>query len=349
MEDTYIEKSCRESDMWKMYRFAEKADEVNWNVRYKPNDRFMKFMIPHMLDCAEESIKKVTFEKENLRAVIGLSGGLDSCVSAWLIANAMSRGIERESSKSGKLTLLTFNGMSQEDLEYGRKFGEDLKEKFPKIEIKYIERDIRPLMKKIHDFTEEMINSTKGNKTYPGELATRLMCLSILEYADKTGHCEIDSTNGSEIVLGEIVLGMGFEYSPISDLYKSQVFDLGNIMNIPKYIMDRNPINSTFGNDKIKSYFGEIPENFKARDVYAVLDTILFHIFDKKMKPTEIAQKLGHSETFIKKVYQRVKNQDHRRRTLYFALNDKITDLPRTIKDKSNCDFNKYLEECFLW
>lgn len=338
----------KESDMWRMYRFAEKANEVNWDSRYKPNSEFMRYMVPHMLDYSEESIKKVTFKERDLRAVIGLSGGLDSCISAWLVANAMLRGIKRRSSDNGRLVLMTFNGMSQEDLEYGRRFAEDLERKFENIEIEYAERDIRPLMNSIHGFTDDMVQTTRGTKIYPGELATRLIDLVTLEYADKTGHCGIDSTNGSEIVLGEIVLGAGLEYSPISDLYKSQVFDLGEALESPQYVLDRNPINSTFGTDKIKSYFGEIPEGLTARDVYAVLDPVLFHIFDKKMKPRGIAKKLGHSQGFVERVYQRVRNQDHRRKHPYFALNDRRISLSRTIKDKSNQEFKEYLDSCFL-
>ena len=92
----------------------------------------------------------------------------------------------------------------------------------------------------------------------------------------------------------------------------------------------------------------EIPEEFNARDVYAVLDPILFHIFDKKMKPRGIVQKLGHPKEFVERVYQRVKNQDHRRKHPYFALNNRRVSLARTISDKPNEDFKQYLEDCFL-
>lgn len=337
-----------ESDMWKLYRFAEKIDEVNWDARYKPNNIFLEFMIPHMLDHAEKSMKKITFDEKKLRAVIGLSGGLDSCVSGWLIAKAMSRGLNRGSSETGRLVLMTFNGMSQDDLDYGRRLGKDLKEGFPEIDVQYVERDLRPLMRDVHSFTDEMIQQSLGKKVYPGELATRLIDLITLEYADKTSHCGIDSTNGSEIVLGEIVIGAGLEYSPICDLYKSQVFDVGEVLGLPTYIIDRNPINSTFGTDKINSYFGEIPKGLVARDVYAVLDPILFHIFDKKMRPAEIAHKLGHSQKFVERVHQRVRNQDHRRNHPYFALNDKRGIITRTIVDKPNKDFKKYIGNCFL-
>lgn len=348
LEKKTTNKEGKESDMWRLYRFADKIDEVNWEAKYKHNNNFLKFMMPYLLNYTEESIKKVTFDKKDLRAVVGLSGGLDSCVSALLTANAMTSAIDRKSSDNGRLILMTFNGMSQEDFKYGKLFGNYLKEKFKKIEIKCIEKDLRPLIKNIHGFTDDMIVKTKGTKIYPGEVTSRIINLLTLEYGDKTGHCCVDSTNGSEIILGEIVLGSGFEYSPISDLYKSQVFDIAEFLNIPKYIIDRNPINSTFGTDKIHSYFGEIPDGFSSRDIYSVLDPVLFYVFDKKMKPSTITRKLGHSKKFVERVYQRVKNQDHRRKTPYFALNDRRLNFPRTISDKSNEYFKKYLEDCFL-
>ncbi len=66
------------------------------------------------------------------------------------------------------------------------------------------------------------------------------------------------------------------------------------------------------------------------------------------MKPRGIAQKLGHSQEFVENVYRRVKNQDHRRKHPYFALNDRRVSLARTIQDKPNQDFKEYLESCFL-
>lgn len=347
LEKKITSKANKESDMWRLYRFAENIEEVNWDARYKSNDKFLEFVIPYLIDYTEKSIKKVTFEENNLRAVVGLSGGLDSCVSALLTANAMTSGINRRTSKSGRLVLFNFNGMSSEDFIYGKRFGDFLKKKFKDIEIVSSEKDLRPLIKNVHNLTDSMIRKTNSIKIYPGEVTSRIMNALTLEYADKTSHCCIDSTNGSEIILGEIVLGSGFEYSPLADFYKSQVFDIAELLDMPKYIIDRNPINSTFGIDKIHSYFEEIPKDFNARDVYAVLDPVLFYIFDKKMKPLGISKKLDHSKKFVEKVYQRVKNQDHRRKTPYFTLNDRRVNFSRIIKDRPNKDFKEYLDDCF--
>ena len=77
-------------------------------------------------------------------------------------------------------------------------------------------------------------------------------------------------------------------------------------------------------------------------------ESILFHIFEKKIKPRSISQKLGHSLDFVERVYQRVRDQDHRRKHPYFALNDRRVSLARTISDKPNEDFKQYLKDCFL-
>jgi len=202
-------------------------------------------------------------------------------------------------------------------------------------------------LRTIHEFTDDMVKVTGARKSYPGELATRFIDMVTLEYADKSRHCGIDSTNGSEVVLGEIVLGAGLEYSPLVDFYKSQVFDIGEQLSMPRYIIDRNPINSTFGTDKINSYFGEIPEGMSARDVYAVLDPVLYHIWDLDMQPGRIARKLGHSQEFIENVYERVRNQDHRREHPFFVVDDKKGKTKRTVKSRPNRDFKKYMSGCF--
>jgi len=339
----------KESDMWRWYRFAEKANEVNWNARYVPNKNFIRFMLPYLLKHTEDSVKKVTYEKDgHMRAVVNVSGGLDSCTSAWLIARAMQEGIRRKSSKRGRLVLLTFNGLSKEDFKYGKRFQRDLKREFSELDVECAESNLNPLMRSVHSLTDKVIKSTKGKKISPGSTLTRLVSLAGLEYADTTGHCAIDATNGSEIILGEIVLGAGCEYAPLSDLMKSQVFDLADVLSIPSYVSERNPVNSTYGIDKIHSYFGEIPKGLSARDVYAVLDPILFQIHELKRSPEKVAEKLGHSLQFVKNVDTRIHNQDHRRRVPYFAVNDHELKTSRTIKGKSNKYFEKYNGRCFL-
>ena len=210
------------------------------------------------------------------------------------------------------------------------------------------EKDLTSVLKGIDSLTDEMVYSLGKEKIYSGELATRLINLITLEVADKSGHCAIDSTNGTEIVLGEFVIGAGCECLPLVDFYKSQVYDIAEIIEIPDFVITRDPINSTFGNNKVKSYFGEIPDGYTARDIYNVLDPILYSLYDKKLEPIAVSKMFGHSLKFVEKVYQRIKNQEHRRKKPWFTVNDRSVKFRRFIKEIDNEEFESYMESSFL-
>jgi hypothetical protein len=67
------------------------------------------------------------------------------------------------------------------------------------------------------------------------------------------------------------------------------------------------PINSTFGNDKVLTYFSEVPIGFTARDAYNVLDPALYPVYRKKYIPKMLVKELWHSQEFSEKIYDMVK------------------------------------------
>lgn len=331
-----------------LYRFADRLDEVNWNARYRPNNDLMMRLMPRMYDFVDNTIREMTFNPDCLSAVVGISGGIDSAVTAWITAETMRRARKAGTAKETSLVMLAFNGLSEEDLVNARRFSEEISSEFRDIPLTYAERDLRPLLKEVDSYTGEIITSTERKEKYSGELSTRLIYLVLLEYADRTSHCLMDPANGSEIVLGEFVVGCGVDCSPISDLYKSQVYDIAELIGIPRFIIDRPPINSTFGNDKIRSYFGEIPEGLSPRDVYRVLDPILHLAFIKKMKPPAIARRLGHSLSFVEKVHQRIKNQDNRRNIPYFAITNTSKRVKTSFQDPTQEEMRKLVDESLI-
>ncbi|NOZ81620.1 MAG: hypothetical protein GXO63_00510, partial [Candidatus Micrarchaeota archaeon] len=232
---------------------------------------------------------------------------------------------------------------SDEDYYFGRKFAKEIEKEFHDISIRTYEKDFTSVLKGIDSLTDEIVYSLGEEKIYSGELATRLIDLITLEVADKSGHCAIDSTNGTEIVLGEFVIGGGCECLPLVDFYKSQVYDIAEIIGVPEFVIARDPINSTFGSNKIKNYFGEITDNYTSRDVYNVLDPVLYSLYDKKLDPIVVSKMFGHSLKFVKKVYRRIKNQEHRRKIPWFALNDRVVKLERFIKEMDNKELERYL------
>ena len=302
-----------EREARKLYRMTDKIEDVNWSSQYLSNIDMARSMLPDIYNFTENAIKTVTYDENSLGAVIGLSGGIDSCVCSSVVAETMQNAVESGHIRDTNLGLINFRGRSKEDTNYSRLFIEYIRSKYPRLKIQYIEQDIIPLLNHINEITDYLLNLTHRKKIYPGELATRLMDLLVLEYADKTGHCAIDSTNKTEVVLGEIVIGAGGEAAILSDFYKTQVYDLAEALAIPDPFIQRRPINSTFATDKVSSYFAEIPTDFTPGDVYRVLDLALFLAYDKKYSSEALSHELGHSEKFTQKLWQRIHSQDHRR------------------------------------
>lgn len=318
--------SVQENQIISLYRLADRLEDVNWDARYQSNPIFLERLIPRLYDFTCESIKRITFDQENLRAVVGLSGGLDSSTSVYIIAESMRRSKRLGIAKETSLVLLSFKGMSEEDLENARKTAQQLSSSYSDISINYQERDLTGLLKEIDRYTDNIVAATGKTKQYPGELATRLISNLVLEYADKTNHCAVEATNGTEIVLGEISLGAGGEYAPIADLYKSQVYDIAERIGVPEFVINRPPIDSAFGTNKVLGYFGEMPDGFTPRDAYNVLDPVLYLVHERRWTPKTVSKKLGHSLTFTENVYRKVRNQDHRRLRPYFNVPDHRVD-----------------------
>lgn len=302
------------------YRFADRFDEVNWRTKYGTDYNFIQGLIPKIHKFLDRSIRAVTFDGDNLSAVIGISGGLDSSLAAWLTAETMRQAKKDKSAKDTRLVLLAFKGTNEEDLAYARKFARVLRAGFDDIKIEYQERDITRLLNEINNCTDGLVISTRSQKVYPGDLPIRLIDCMVLEYANKSGHCSIDSTNRSEVALGELALGTGAECAPVADFYKSQVFDLAEIMGLPEFTLSRQPINSALGCGKIASYFGEVPRDFTPREIYRVLDPVLFSIYDKGYSPAQVAESFGHSTKFTEKIHRWVKSQDYKRQKSSFSF-----------------------------
>ena len=93
-------------------------DQVNWSARRTINPEFYRdIVLPSMYGFLEKKIRKIT-ESDNMNALIGLSGGLDSTVASYITAAAM-----QEARKSGiKVNLIGKDLKNLENLLDGKKF-----------------------------------------------------------------------------------------------------------------------------------------------------------------------------------------------------------------------------------
>lgn len=172
--------------------------------------------------------------------VIGISGGVDSAVTSTLCAQTGLKVLCIEMPIHQHVSHIT----------RGREHIEQLKRRFPNVT--NAETDLTPVfeaLKKVvpSNFEERKLNLTLANTR------ARLRMTTLYYYAGVHGLLVAGTGNKVED------FGVGFftkygdggvDLSPIADLMKSEVFELGEYLNVPKSILEAAPSDGLFGDDK---------------------------------------------------------------------------------------------------
>lgn len=291
-------------------KFSDGRD-INWNARADDLSQLVAKLVPELKEFVDKSSRKVItpFDQEHIvpytRMVVPVSGGLDSCTTAWLCAQAIE---EKTRHEQDYLALLGFTGkgLNLEDQLSLRRFKQKFEERFKgKIPYEFIVKDIGGLLRHVNETTEEMIGHTER---YIDLTPCRLICLLTMNFADSHGFAGIDSTNKSEVILSEIASGTGYEVNPIGDLYKSTVYELARQIGVPKHVIERDAQNSSLGNSKVASYFGNLPEDFTPEMAFQVLDPVLY-CYENGWSAEMTAKRLGHGISFVKNVFDYCEKQ----------------------------------------
>ncbi|MBN1501123.1 MAG: NAD+ synthase [Spirochaetes bacterium] len=245
-------------------------------------------------------MKKCGFNK----AVLGLSGGIDSALTAAIAVMAV--GAENV---AGITMPSVFS--SAGSVDDSAALAENLGIKIDVIPIKELctqfEKDLAPVFNgAARDVTEENIQArVRGNL---------LMAVS-----NKTGALLLTTGNKSELAMGYCTLygDMSGGLAVISDLPKTLVFKLAAYLNSDKEIIPWNTIN--------KPPSAELRENQKDEDSlppYDILDGILDLYISKRLSLKEITAR-GFDEETVHSVLRAVDRNEYKRRQAATGL--KIT------------------------
>lgn len=219
------------------------------------------------------------------RVLIGVSGGIDSALSAFLAVNSLG-------TENVIAYLLPYRSSSESSITDGLMVCEALG-----IEHKVI--DITPMIDAYFTHFPDADHVRRGNK-----MARERMSILYDQSALKNA-LVLGTSNKSELLLGYSTLfgDMASALNPIGDLYKTQVFELSRYLGVPESIVSKVPSADLWAGQTDEQELGF---------TYFDVDEILYLLVDKRFRAIDIIE-LGFEEKFVTRVYEMIKNSQFKR------------------------------------
>jgi NAD+ synthase (glutamine-hydrolysing) len=228
------------------------------------------------------------------KAILGLSGGIDSAVTLALASVALGN-------ENVRAVLLPSQFSSDHSISDAVSLAENLG----------IQYDIIPISDAFQSVEKTLQTQFAGLPFNLAEenIQARLRAVILMAMSNKFGYILLNTSNKSEAAVGYGTLygDMCGGLSVLGDVYKTQVYELANIINMEKEII---PINTI-----LKPPSAELRPGQKDSDslpVYDILDRILFCYIEQYQGPGELAA-MGFDETVVNKVLKLVNTNEYKR------------------------------------
>ena len=237
--------------------------------------------------------------------VVGLSGGIDSALSAGLAATAL--GPER-------VTALTmpYRTSSPDSSADAALVAERLG-----LELTTV--GITAMIDAYFDDHESDADAVRrGNK-----MARERMSI-LFDWAKKRSALVLGTSNKTEILLGySTVFGdNASSINPLGDLYKRQVVELALHLELPRQVIEKPPSADLWPGQSDEEELGIS---------YAIADEILYLLFDLGLGPAEVVA-LGYDEAAVERITRLEERNRYKRRLMLIArLSGSAINLDREI------------------
>ncbi len=228
------------------------------------------------------------------KAVLGLSGGIDSALVLALAAEAL--GAENVLS-----VLLPSGFSSSHSIDDSLALVKNLQSPY---EIIPIEDNYNQFLKTLKpQFKELPFNVAEEN------LQARIRGTLLMAMSNKFGYILLNTTNKSEAAVGYGTLygDMCGGLAVLGDVYKTQVYELCRYINRDREIIPENILT--------KAPSAELRPNQKDSDSlpdYEILDKLLFQYIELRKGPLELI-KMGFDSTLVKRVLRMVNMNEWKR------------------------------------
>ena len=226
--------------------------------------------------------------KAGLRgAVLGLSGGIDSALSAYLSAEALGP----ENVLAVRMPYKTSSAASLSDADLV----------IEALGIKAITVPISGMADALIEQFPDMTPLRKGN------IMARMRMIVLYDQSAEHGLLPMGTSNKTEFLLGYSTIygDSGVALHPIADLYKYQVRQLSRALGVPQPVIDKAPSADLWEGQTDEGELGF---------TYDQVDQVLYLLVDERYTVDQVITE-GFDAEFVKKVWRRVK-ANHYKRTM---------------------------------
>jgi NAD+ synthase len=221
------------------------------------------------------------------RAVIALSGGVDSSLVTYLTAKALGP-------ENVLVVRMPYETSSSDSLDHAELVIEDLGVRHETIPITPM---VEPYLRQYPD----MNNVRRGN------VMTRQRMIIMYDQSEEFGGLVVGTGNKTEALLGySTVFGVdsAAAIQPIADLYKYQVRQLAKGVGVPGVIINKPPSADLWPGQTDEQELGY---------TYDEADQVLYLMVDRRYQVEDVTA-LGFDEALVNRVWKRVRQMQYKRR-----------------------------------
>jgi NAD+ synthase len=219
------------------------------------------------------------------RAVIGLSGGLDSSLTCFLAAEALGP-------QNVLAVRLPHAGSSPDSLE-------DAAEVIR-------QTGVREVTYSIAEAAAPLLASIPAkDRIRRGNVLARLRMIVLYDQSAAFRGLVIGTGNKTELLLGYTTLfgDSACALNPLGDLYKTQVRELAAAMGVPAHILAKPPSADLWPGQTDEGELGV---------TYAEVDRLLYLLVDERRSP-EACVEAGFQAAMVRKVIERIRRNQYKR------------------------------------
>jgi NAD+ synthase len=219
------------------------------------------------------------------KALLGLSGGIDSALACYLAAEALGP-------KNVLAVRMPYKSSSQGSLDHAQLVIDGLG-------VESLTVPITEMVDPLIEHFPEMDNRRKGN------IMARERMIVLFDQSEAFHGLVVGTGNKTEILLGYSTWygDSACAINPIGDLYKAQVRQLSRSLGVPLPIIEKAP--------SADLWVGQTDEN-ELGFTYDQADQILYLLIDQRYTPAEVVE-AGFKEEYVKAILQRVRRNQFKR------------------------------------